>query len=96
MKLVLLTAALIACPAVAQTQSTQVDASASTGATPNQDPIGGYIPSEPALSGPVTPETIVTFRPSPPPSQVFPAPPPMNDYPICEPGQFDNCRQRGG
>jgi hypothetical protein len=64
--------------------------------TPAQDPPGGYMPPAPPLSGPVTPETNVIFQPSAPPSQVFPAPPPMAEYPICEPGQFDNCRQRGG
>ena len=75
-----------------QTTTTPMPAQSATG----EDPVGGYMPPAPPVSGPVTPGTEVIFRPSAPPSQAFPPPPPMNEYPICKAGQFDNCRQRGG
>jgi hypothetical protein len=99
MKLLFLTAAaVIALPAAAQTTTSDQTTTdqTMTDPTPAQDPPGGYMPPAPPLSGPVTPGTDVIFKASAPPSQAFPAPPPMDEYPICKPGQFDDCRQRGG
>jgi hypothetical protein len=30
------------------------------------------------------------------PTQAFPPPAPLANYPICKKGQYDQCRQRGG
>jgi hypothetical protein len=59
-------------------------------------PRGGYMPSGPALSGPVTPGTQVIVRPSMSPSEAFPPPAPLAHYPLCKRGQTDHCMQRGG
>jgi hypothetical protein len=58
------------------------------------DPVGGYQPAGPALSGTATPGAPVTFRAAQTPDQAFPAPAPLASYPICKAGQFDNCMQR--
>lgn len=61
------------------------------------DPVGGYQPSTPPLSGQPQPGQKVIFRPNPQtPTEAFPPPPPLQEYPICKKGQTDNCRQRGG
>lgn len=91
MKLMLLAALAVAMPAVAQeTPAPQ------TAATTTADPVGGYQPSQPALSGPAQPGVKPTFVQAPPPDQAFPPPPPLAKYPICKRGQFDKCMQRGG
>ncbi|GAA0734258.1 hypothetical protein [Sphingomonas japonica] len=59
------------------------------------DPAGGYMPSQPALSGPATAGATVRFQPSPSPDQAFPAPAPLAEYPVCKAGQTDGCRNRG-
>jgi hypothetical protein len=38
----------------------------------------------------------VVFQPSASPAQAFPAPAPLESYPVCKKGQYDKCRQRGG
>lgn len=63
-----------------------------TPANPSGDPVGGYAPAAPALSGPVTPGVAPIFRPSATPSEAFPAPAPLASYPVCKKGEFDNCR----
>lgn len=76
-----------AMPAIAQTapQTTPVAAT-----DPNApDPVGGYsTPPQP----PAPPGTII--QPGPTPTEAFPPPPPLPDYPYCKRGQFDNCKQR--
>lgn len=64
--------------------------------TATGDPVGGYQPTAPAVSGAATPGGPVTFQAAAPPSQAYPAPAPLASYPICKKGQFDKCRQRGG
>jgi hypothetical protein len=61
-----------------------------------EDPVGGYMPTTPSMSGTAAPGANVIFQPSASPDQAFPPPPPLDEYPICKAGQFDNCRQRGG
>jgi hypothetical protein len=75
-----------------QGQPMQGQPMAATGETPK----GGYMPSTPALSGPVQPGATVRVQPSMSPSQAFPPPAPKAEYPICKKGQTDGCRQRGG
>ncbi|WP_375287701.1 hypothetical protein [Sphingomonas sp.] len=60
------------------------------------DPAGGYQPSAPPMQGTPQAGQTVTFQQAPSPSQAFPAPAPMQNYPICKKGQYDNCMQRGG
>jgi len=60
------------------------------------DPAGGYQPATSATNGPAQPGAQVVFQPAPSPSQAFPPPPPMQKYPVCKKGQYDNCIQRGG
>ncbi|WP_066480782.1 MULTISPECIES: hypothetical protein [unclassified Sphingomonas] len=60
------------------------------------DPAGGYMPSGPALQGTPQPGAKVIVQQSVSPDQAFPAPAPMEKYPLCKRGQYDNCRQRGG
>lgn len=64
--------------------------------TAGEDPAGGYQPSTPALSGQPAPGQQVIFQASKSPTEAYPPPAPMQSYPICKRGQFDNCRQRGG
>jgi hypothetical protein len=59
------------------------------------DPVGGYQPATPAMSGGMQPGATVTFQPAPSPDQAYPAPAPLARYPVCKPGQFDDCIQRG-
>lgn len=60
------------------------------------DPPGGYMPASAALQGTPAPGAIVRFQKAPDPSVAFPPPAPMQDYPVCKKGQYDNCIQRGG
>lgn len=60
------------------------------------DPVGGYQPATPAMSGPMQPGATVTFQPAPSPDQAYPAPAPLAKYPVCKKGQYDKCIQRGG
>lgn len=105
MKLIAFAAAAltVAAPAaLAQTMPAQdappaQKSATTTTTTPGEDPRGGYEPTTPLYSGPVTPNTKVIFQPSTQtPDQAFPAPAPLEEYPVCRPGQYDNCRQRGG
>jgi len=59
------------------------------------DPAGGYQPTAPALNGTPQPGQQVIVNPSPSPSTAFPPPAPLDHYPICKKGQYDDCRQRG-
>lgn len=97
----------LAAPALAQTTPSQssapapatapgtgtgdVDAAAARAAR-----MGGYQPDRPAMSGPVAPGQQVIFQAAPPPDVAYPAPPPLQHYPVCKKGQFDGCIQRGG
>ena len=99
MKLILLAAAvIIATPAIAQ-QTPPADPAAAPAAAPAApaaaDPVGGYQPSKPALSGPAAPGVTPQFVQAPPPDQAYPAPAPLAHYPICKRGQFDKCMERG-
>lgn len=78
----------------------QPDTTTATAPMPAQttggDPVGGYQPAAPALSGPVTPGATVVFQPAQSPDQAYPAPAPLAKYPVCKKGQYDKCIQRGG
>ena len=87
MKIILLAALAAATPAMAQ------DMPAQTTTAPT-DPVGGYQPSRPAMSGPVTPGVTPVYVQAPSPDQAYPAPPPLAHYPFCKPGQFDKCMER--
>ena len=78
-------------PATTTTQTAPMPAQTTGG-----DPVGGYQPAAPALSGPVTPGATVVFTPAQSPDQAYPAPAPLAKYPVCKKGQFDKCIQRGG
>jgi hypothetical protein len=95
MKLMLLAALAVAMPAVAQ-ETPAPQTAATTDAATTPDPVGGYQPSQPALSGTPQPGVKPTFVQAPSPDQAFPPPPPLAKYPICKRGQFDKCMQRGG
>ena len=81
-------------PMPAQTTATAPDAAPMGNAA--GDPVGGYQPAAPALSGTPTAGVAPTFRAAPSPSEAYPAPAPLAHYPICKPGQFDNCMQGAG
>ena len=100
-------AALLAAPVVAQEAPASapatdpVSAPAQTMQSAPADPAapapaGGYQPAGPALSAPAAPGQQVIFRPAATPDQAYPAPPPMDSYPVCKKGQFDKCRNPGG
>ena len=63
---------------------------------PAGDPTGGYQPSAPPLSGTPAAGQQVVFQPSPSPDQAYPAPAPLAEYPVCQRGQTDKCRNPGG
>ncbi len=65
-------------------------------AAPSEDPAGGYQPAASPLSAPLQPGQKVVFQASKPPAEAYPAPAPLDKYPVCKKGQYDNCRQRGG
>ena len=71
-------------------------ASAAAPAADATDPVGGYQPSAPPMASPPPPGAQVVFNPSPAPNVAFPPPPPLDKYPVCKKGQYDNCIQRGG
>lgn len=104
MKNILALSALIALasPALAQDAAPAADpaapapVAAPAPAPDAPDPVGGYQPDHPALSGTPAPGQQVIFQAAPPPDVAYPAPAPLPSYPICKKGQFDNCRQRGG
>lgn len=73
-------------PAGTTTQTNSMPMANSAG-----DPVGGYQPSAPAMSGTMTPGVQPVFRAAPSPSEAYPAPAPMASYPICKKGQFDKC-----
>lgn len=98
MKLIALAAALALSGGAALAQDAAAPAApATTEATPAaQDPTGGYQPTAPAMSAQPQPGQQVIFQPSKSPSEAYPPPPAMADYPVCKKGQYDNCRQPGG
>lgn len=98
MKLIALAAALALTGGAALAQdATAPAAPATTEAAPTtEDPAGGYQPTVPALSGQPQPGQQVIFQPSKSPTEAYPPPAPLAEYPICKKGQYDNCRQRGG
>lgn len=105
MKLIALTALLLASGAATAQEMPQTTTTTTTttttgttgvGAVPDEDPRGGYMPSTPALSGTPTPGAQIIVVPSRSASEAYPAPAPLQHYPLCKRGQFDNCRQRGG
>lgn len=87
-------------PPPADTTAPMATAPAAPAAAPMDpaaaDAAGGYQPSGPAIQGTPQPGQQVVFQPAPSPSQAFPPPPPMKNYPICKKGQYDNCMQKGG
>jgi len=93
MKILIMAALVAATPALAQTTPAPADSAPTTTPAP-ADPVGGYQPSHPAISGPVTAGTPVVFQAAPPPDQAYPAPPPLDHYPPCKKGQYDKCLQR--
>lgn len=72
------------------------DPTQTTAAADSTDPVGGYQPSAPPLASPPPAGAQIVFNPSPAPNVAFPPPPPMDKYPVCKKGQYDNCIQRGG
>ncbi len=64
--------------------------------TPVEPTAGGYQPAMPPMAGPAAPGTRVVFQAPPSIEQAYPAPAPLQTYPICKRGQTDKCRQRGG
>lgn len=72
-------------------------AAPATSATPGADPRGGYMPSGSPFStgAPPAPGQQVTVQASPDPNVAFPPPAPLDKYPVCKRGQFDDCMQRG-
>lgn len=86
--------------AIAQDTAAPAPAPAETAAAADAaaaDPVGGYQPSTPAVQGDTTSGQKPVFQANPQtPSQAFPPPAPMEKYPLCKKGQYDNCRQRGG
>lgn len=100
MKLIALAAALAMTGTAAIAQDTTAPAepmatTTTTGQTMD-DPVGGYQPAGPALSGPAAPGQTIIVQPSKTPTEAYPPPAPLQSYPICKKGQYDNCRQRGG
>lgn len=57
-------------------------------------PAGGYAPS--TMPTGAQPGGTVRFQQAPSPDQAYPAPAPLASYPICKPGQFDQCMQASG
>lgn len=68
----------------------------STTMAPAEPTAGGYQPSTPALSGTPQPGARVIFRAAPSPDVAYPAPQPLESYPVCRAGQTDKCRNPGG
>jgi len=65
--------------------------------TGSGDPVGGYQPTAPAVSGGTPGASLPpTFQAAPSPDQAYPAPAPLAKYPVCKKGQYDKCIQRGG
>ncbi|MFL9842436.1 hypothetical protein ABS767_15810 [Sphingomonas sp. ST-64] len=97
MKLIALAAALALSggAALAQDATAPADPAASQTMTV-EEPMGGYQPTTPAMSAQPQPGQQVIFQASKSPTEAYPPPPPMAEYPICKKGQYDNCRQRGG
>jgi hypothetical protein len=54
---------------------------------------GGYQPSQPAMSGQMTPGATVRYQAAQDPATAYPAPAPKASYPICKAGQYDGCTQ---
>lgn len=78
----------------ATTQSTATIQAETTAPTaPIAEPNGGYAPAEPAIKGTPQPGSPIVFQAAPPPSVAFPAPAPLEHYPICKRGRTDHCRQ---
>ncbi len=97
MKLILLAAAaLIAVPAMAQETPAPADPAMQAPPAPGADPVGGYQPSAPPMTGTVTPGVPVVFKQAPDPTTAYPPPAPLEKYPVCKKGQFDKCINRGG
>lgn len=80
-------------PAPAPQSSDQMQMPSAPTAATGGDPVGGYQPSAPAMSGPMQPGATVTFQAAPSPDQAYPAPAPLAKYPVCKAGQFDKCIQ---
>ena len=85
-------------PTTTDTMPAQSMPAQSGAAMSNQagDPVGGYQPSAPPMSGPMQPGATVRFQQAPTPDQAYPAPAAMAHYPVCKPGQFDKCMQGPG
>jgi hypothetical protein len=99
MKLIALAVALAMTGTAAIAQDTAPAPAAPAAPTTGQtvdDPVGGYQPATPPMSVAPAPGQQVIFQASPSPTEAYPPPPPLQSYPICKRGQFDNCRQRGG
>ena len=98
MKLIALAAALAVTGTAAAAQVTPAPATPETPAATQttDDPVGGYQPATPPMPAPPPPGATVVFKQSASPSEAYPAPAPLAEYPICKKGQYDNCRQRGG
>ncbi|PKP92132.1 MAG: hypothetical protein CVT77_09940 [Alphaproteobacteria bacterium HGW-Alphaproteobacteria-16] len=96
MKLIALASALVMVGTAAVAQDMTAPAPAEPTTTAEATPMGGYQPTAPAMSGQPQPGQQVIFQPSKSPTEAFPPPPAMEEYPICKKGQYDKCRQRGG
>jgi hypothetical protein len=86
MKLILLAALAAATPVMAQDMPAQT-------VTP-QPTAGGYQPAQPAMTGTLPPGVKPVYVQAPSPDVAYPAPPPLDHYPFCKPGQFDKCMER--
>jgi hypothetical protein len=83
-------------PAPPSDATTAAPTTASPQAMTTGDPVGGYQPTQPALSGTPAAGQTPQFQAAQSPAQAFPAPAPLASYPVCKKGQYDKCRQRGG
>jgi len=73
--------------------TTTMPTNGATSAAPMAEPNGGYAPAEPALKGTPQPGSPIVFQPAPPPAVAFPAPAPLDHYPVCKRGRTDQCRE---
>ncbi len=75
------------------TQSSSMPAPTTGGDGTMAAPVGGYQPSQPAMSGQMAPGATVRYQAAQDPNTAYPPPAPKASYPICKAGQYDGCTQ---